>query len=147
VPDERWTGPDLSGYSVTDRAAYEWYLSDHPWARTERLRRAEADCAGAVARAAEVRAWSERVDGADLAGRDPVAAAALRRLSATLRPLADRAQLRSLLDAAEPDDVRVIRLRAELTVRERASGDGEYRYPEQLIGPGAATRPPPGLGR
>jgi hypothetical protein len=56
VLDERWTGPDLSGYSVTDRAAYEWYLSDHPWARTERLRRAEADCAGAVARAAEVRA-------------------------------------------------------------------------------------------
>jgi hypothetical protein len=143
--DERWAGPDLSGYSVADRAAYEWYLSDHPWARAERVRRAEAASAPTLARAAEVRAWSERVDGAEPVGWAAGPLAALRRLSVTMRPLADRAQVRGLLDAAEPDDVRVVRLRRELVAREHGSGDAGYRYPEHLLGPAAEACPPPGL--
>lgn len=132
--------PDLSRYPLADCAAYEWYLSDHPWAVAERTRRLAARTNHELVNAAKLRASVERRRAANDAGefddsldgsRDSLVWAAEK-------------QLRAVLDSAEPDDVRVARLRRSLERRSRDEGDHTYVYPTRLIGPGAAAHPPPG---
>lgn len=136
--------PDLSHYDVADDDAYEWLLSDHPWAAAERRRRAQRYYAVQQRDAADVRHWTDTTDQHDQAGAD--VGQHMRRLSQLMRPIADEQQLRAQLDAAEPDDVTVARERQALVSKKRAEGEDTYEYPPHLIGRGAAAYPPPHIG-
>ena len=122
--------PDLRGYPTTDDDAYEWLLSDHPWAATERRRRAAVRHVEETAWAARVRQWIEDVD-----QRGSGAGSALADL---LRPSADLAGLRAEVRSAEPDDLAVHRDRAAF-VGDRCARGEDYHYPAHLLGPGAVN--------
>ncbi|MEN3308924.1 MAG: hypothetical protein V7603_5126 [Micromonosporaceae bacterium] len=140
--------PDLSKYSAIEDDAYEWFLSDHPWAVAERTRRRAASATAELEDAAKVRAWVDRTRAADAAGdlsdRPDGWRDSLVRLAESMGPVADENQLRTTLESAEPDDVWVAGLRRKLETRRRVAGDDAYVYPAHLIGPGAAAYPPPG---
>ncbi|SFQ81992.1 hypothetical protein [Amycolatopsis rubida] len=141
--------PDLSTFDSSPDDAYEWLLSDHPWARAERVRRAESGWDAELRNAGAVRDWTDRIDGADLRERyphDPEIAENLRGLAEIMRPLADTQQLNAHRDSAVPDAVRVHRLREQWATRQHIQGDQGYRYPARLLGPGAAAHPPPTSG-
>jgi hypothetical protein len=141
------TAPDLSDYDVTADDAYEWLLSDHPWARAERVRRAEAVRDAELRNAHTVRDWTDRMQATDLDTRhphNPEIAENLKGLAALMRPIADGQQVDAHLDDAVPDDVRVQRLRQNWVTHKNVTGDHGYRYPAHLLGPGAAAYPPPG---
>jgi hypothetical protein len=141
--------PDLSAYDTQPDDAYEWLLSDHPWARTERVRRAESGWDAELRNASDVRDWTDRIDGLDLQQRyphDPAIAENLRGLAKLMRPIADEQQLRAHLDTAVPDDVRVQQLRQKWVTHKHVQGEDDYRYPAHLIGPSAAAYPPPASG-
>jgi hypothetical protein len=116
----------LHNRSVTHDAFYEWLLSDHPDAKTERERRRSAHCQRQQEEAAVVRAWVDKINGlAD-------APQAARDLAATMGPLAARSAARAETDGAEPDDLYVARIRAEFETHMRVSGppdSWDYRYP------------------
>lgn len=121
-------------------AAYEWSLSDHPDARAER----EACRAEYIQHqrdsAARARAWAEKISAA------PDAPQNLRDLAATSASLADQADARAQAVEADPDEVRVAKLRAVYEGYMRNSGPAEawdYRYPQHLTGPEAASHPRP----
>ena len=63
-----------------------------------------------------------------------------------MRPIADEQQLRSHLDAAEPDELRVQRLRQQWVTHKQVRGEDTYHYPTHLTGPSAAAYPPPASG-
>jgi hypothetical protein len=142
--------PDLSQYCVVDAAAYEWLLSDHPWAVAERTRRHAAWAVRELGDAAKARAWvdqitgRERIAAGELDNRTDGWRYGLARLAELVGPIADETQLRVTLKEAEPDDLLVARLRRELEQRRRGQGEDGYVYPAHLIGPGAAAYPPPG---
>ena len=128
--------PDLRGYPTTDDDAYEWLLSDHPWAAAERRRRAEVRRIEETTRAARIRQWSDTVD-----RRGPGAGSALADL---LRPSADLAGVRAEVRSAEPDDLAVHRDR-EAYVRERCARGEDYHYPAHLARARRRELPPPRL--
>jgi hypothetical protein len=67
-------------------------------------------------------------------------------LADLMRPIADDQQLRAHIESAVPDDVRVARLREKWVTRKHVQGEGAYRFPSRLTGPGAAAYPPPTSG-
>lgn len=145
--------PDLREYDTTaSAAAYEWLLSDHPWAVAERERRRATNADRDLAEAAQVRAWADRTHTANATGQLAGHPAAYRdnlvRLADSMGPSADRAQLRHTLNAATPDDVWVAEERRRWAVHMRVSGEGpdNYVFPTHLTGPGAAAYPPPPEG-
>ena len=141
--------PDLSQYDTLPDDAYEWYLSDHPWARAERIRRIDAARTAELRNASDVRDWTDRIDGLDLQARYPRdrdIAENLRGLAALMRPIADQQQLRAHLAGAEPDEVSVRRLREDWVTRQQVEGNDTYHYPTHLTGPGAGAYPPPVSG-
>ena len=108
--------PDLSEYDAASPEAYEWWLSDHPWAVAERTRRHVATLQAELDQAAKVHAWIERTRTADAAGdladrpegwRDNLVG-----LAETMGPVVGDNHLRAAVESAEPDDLRVLRLRA-----------------------------------
>ncbi|MEU7823048.1 hypothetical protein [Catellatospora sp. NPDC049133] len=141
--------PDLSRYDASvSPEAYEWWLSDHPWAAAERTRRHAAEQQDELDRAERIADWIARTHAADASGdlvdrpdgwRDNLVG-----LATAVTPLAEEARLRATLDSAEPDDLRVVRLREALERKRRLEGEPQYAYPQHLQGPGAATYPPPG---
>ena len=134
------TGDGLHGRDVTDDAFYEWLLSDHPDARTERDQRRAATHQAETGRAAAVRAWVDKINA------QPSAPQTLRDLAASMGPLADQTLARTEARYAEPDDAYVTRLRAQHETHLQVSGppgSWDYRYPAYLTGPGAAAYPPP----
>lgn len=144
--------PDLSGYQIRiltpDDAAYEWYLSDHPWAVAERTRRREAEHRRQLETARKVQEWIERTRAADAAGelvdrpdgwRDNLVGLAENMASV----VADNHTVASV-ESAEPDDLWVANARRRLETARQVSGDWDYTYPAHLLGPGAAAYPPPG---
>jgi hypothetical protein len=137
------TGDELHGRDVTDNAFYEWLLSDHPDAKSERDRRRAATYQAETERAAAVRAWVDKINA------QPDAPQTLCDLAASMGPLADRAAAHAEEAYAEPDDVYVARVRAEHETYMQVSGppgSWDYRYPAHLTGPGAAAYPPPEPG-
>lgn len=134
------TSDELHDRDVTDTAFYEWLLSDHPDARTERDRRRSATYQADIDRAAAVRAWAGKVNA------QPDAPQPLRDLAATMGPLADQTTARAEARHAEPDDTYVTRIRTQHETHMRVSGPPgawDYRYAAHLTGPGAAAYPPP----
>jgi len=127
--------PDLSGYPATDDDVYEWLLSDHPWARAERRRRAQDRHTEDTTRAAQVRHWVDTTD-----QHSPGAPG--RTLAELLRPSADETHLRAEIRSAEPDDLSVQHDRKAYEQERRAGGE-DYHYPAHLIGPDAVRYPPP----
>ncbi|MER7015323.1 hypothetical protein ABT324_28150 [Saccharopolyspora sp. NPDC000359] len=140
--------PDLSSYDTSDPAAYEWLLSDHPWARAERVRRRAATTDAELATTTAVRAWTDRIDALDPTTRplDPAFTQRMRKLARIMRPLADQRETRVQHAAETPDDVLVQELRSKWEISRRVGDDPDYRYPPHLIGPGAAAYPPPASG-
>jgi len=131
---------DLHDRDVTDNAFYEWLLSDHPAAKAERDRRRTATHQAETSRAAQVRAWADKINAT------PDAPQTLRDLAATMGPLADQTLARAEACHAEPDDAYVTRLRAQHETHIQVTGPPstwDYRYPAHLTGPGAAAYPPP----
>ncbi|MGH3220087.1 MAG: hypothetical protein ACRDPY_15510 [Streptosporangiaceae bacterium] len=131
---------ELHERDVTDDAFYEWLLSDHPDAKAERDWRRAATYQAETGRAAQVRAWADKINA------QPGALQNLRDLAASMGPLADTSAARAEAHYAEPDDAYVTRLRAQHETRMRVSGppgSWTYRYPAHLTGPGAAACPPP----
>ena len=125
---------------ITDDAFYEWLLSDHPDAKAERDWRRAATYQADTTRAAQVRAWADKINA------QPDAPQTLRNLAATMGPLADQTTARAEAGHAEPDDTYVARLRAQHETRMQVSGppgSWDYRYPAHLTGPSAAEYPPP----
>src|SRR5579862_9083505 len=98
---------ELHGRDVTDDAFYEWLLSDHPDAKTERDLRRAATYQAETDRAAEVRAWADKINA------QPGAPQTLRDLAASMGPLADQTAARAEASYAEPDDAYVTRIRAQ----------------------------------
>ena len=134
------TSDELHSRDATGNAFYEWLLSDHPAARTERDSRRAATYQAETARAAAVRAWADKINA------QPDAPQTMRDLAATMGPLADQTTARAQASYAEPDDAYVTRLRAQHETHLRVSGppgSWDYRYPAHLTGPGAAAYPPP----
>lgn len=146
--------PDLSGYQITTAPhdpAYEWYLSDHPWAATERGRRREAELQFELNAAQKVQEWVDHTRAADAGGelvdrpdgwRDNLVA-----LAEGMAPVVADNHTRASVASAEPDDLWVARARRKLETARRVSGDHDYTYPIRLLGPGAAACPPPGWSR
>lgn len=133
-------GESLHGRSVIDDAFYEWLLSDHPSARAEREYRRAAYYEHQREMAAAVRAWADKVNS------EPSAPQAARDLAEWMGPRADQSALRAEIEAAEPDNVYVGRLRSDFETHMQVSGPPDayaYRYPEHLTGPSAASYPPP----
>src|SRR5215470_17105054 len=131
---------DLHDRDVTDDAFYEWLLSDHPAAQTERAWRRATHYQAERQRAAEVRTWADKINA------HPDAPQNLRNLAASMGPLADKTVARAEADYAEPDDLYVARVREQHETYMQVSGPPgahDYRYPAHLTGPGAAGYPPP----
>ncbi|WP_018588757.1 hypothetical protein [Salinispora arenicola] len=153
--NERTTGPgpmpDLSTYQVralSGDAAYEWYLSDHPWAAAERRRRRAAELQYEIDSARKVQEWIERTRAADAGGdladrpagwRDNLIA-----LAEGMAPVVAANHTHASFESAEPDDLWVANARRKLETSRRVEGDRTYTYPAHLLGPGAAAYPPPG---
>ena len=134
------TGDELHGRDVTDNAFYEWLLSDHPDAKSERDRRRAATYQADTDRAAAVRAWADKINA------QPDAPQTLRDLAASTGTLADETAARAEARHAEPDDAYVTRLRTQHETYMQVSGapgSRDYRYPAHLTGPGAAAYPLP----
>ncbi|MEU7802559.1 hypothetical protein AB0B10_25195 [Micromonospora arborensis] len=143
--------PDLSTYPVsrlTGDAAYEWYLSDHPWATAERCRRRAAELQYELDAASNVQAWIERTQAADavgdLAGRPAGWRDNLVALAEGMAPLAAANHTHASVESAEPDDLWVANARRKLETSRQVEGDRTYTYPTHLLGPSAAAYPPPG---
>ena len=130
----------LHDRSTTDDAFYQWLLSDHPDARAERDYRRRTYYEHQREMAAAVRAWADKVNS------QPSAPQAARDLAEDMGPRADQSALRAEIDAAGPDEVYVRRLRSDFETYMQVSGPPDahdYRYPEHLTGPSAASYPPP----
>jgi hypothetical protein len=97
---------DVHGRDATDDAFYEWLLSDHPAAHAERAWRRGTHYQAERQRAAEVRAWSDKINA------QPGAPQNLRDLAASMGPLAGKTAARAEAGYAEPDDLYVARARA-----------------------------------
>jgi hypothetical protein len=143
--------PDLSGYPITTAPcdpAYEWYLSDHPWAVAERARRREAELRYELDAAHNVQKWIERTQAADadgkLADRPPGWRDSLVALAEGMAPVVADNHTWASVASAEPDDLWTANARRKLETARRVSGDDDYTYPAHLLGPGAAAYPPPG---
>jgi hypothetical protein len=123
---------------------YEWLLSDHPDARSERDARRQAAHRDLTENAAAVQAWAAKINAT------PGAPQNLSDLAASLGPRAAASTARAEASYAEPDHAYVARLRAEHETYMQVSGPPgahDYRYPEHLTGPGAASlRCPPEPG-
>jgi hypothetical protein len=131
---------DVHGRDATDDAFYEWLLSDHPAAHAERAWRRGTHYQAERQRAAEVRAWSDKINA------QPGAPQNLRDLAASMGPLAGKTAARAEAGYAEPDDLYVARARAQHETHMRVYGPGcqpDYRYPAHLTGPAAANYLPP----
>lgn len=87
---------ELHGRSVDDDAFYEWFLSDHPDAAAERDWRREDHYLRERERAAEVRAWADKVNAQTDAPQT------VRDLAASLGPLADKTAARAEVDRPGP---------------------------------------------
>ena len=132
---------DLHHRSTLDDAFYEWLLSDHPDAKAEREWRRSTHLHRERGTAADIAAWADRVSGEP--GRHTQMA---RDLAATIGPMAKASAVRAEIEEAEPDDAYVARQRAEFETHMRVHWDHpdpDYRYPEHLTGPGAASYPCP----
>jgi hypothetical protein len=147
--------PDLSKYAVDQLRgddAWEWYLSDHPWAVAERTRRRAAELQRELETAQKVQAWIERTQAADAGGelvdrpdgwRDSLVA-----LAEGMAPVVADNHTRASVESAIPDELWVADQRRKLETTRRVSGvDRDYVYPAHLTGPAAAAYPPPGWVR
>jgi hypothetical protein len=139
--------PDLSRYSSLPDDAYEWFLSDHPWAVAERHRRHTEYYERERQNATDVLAWTEKIDQLEPSSTSRDFDGAARRLAESLRPMANKTLERNEADSAVPAEVSIIEDRRRLEISRRVSGDvDDYTYPAHLIGPGAAAYPPPASG-
>lgn len=129
--------PPLPHLSSVDDEAYEWLLSDHPWAAAERQRRRTAYHARELADADEALAITDRLQ------HNPDAGRGLQLVAGTVDRIARHSALRADIDDAETDATRTDRLRQRYVTIRRNSGDHDYQYPAHLLGPGAADYPPP----
>jgi hypothetical protein len=126
---------------VESGAAYEWLLSDHPDARTERGRRREATYTSERERTGKVLAWVAKINAAADAPE------AMRDLAATMGPLATASAARAEADHAVPDADHVTRARTNWETYMQVSapdGSWDYRYPGRYVGEAAASQPRPG---
>jgi len=137
--------PDLSRYDSVPDDAYEWFLSDHPWAVAERHRRRADYYERERQNAAEVLAWTDKIDRLEPGARIIDFDGAARRLAESLRPMASKTLQRNEADSAVPDEISIVEDRRRLEIS-RQNSDPDYTYPEHLIGPGAAAYPPPASG-
>lgn len=128
---------DLHHRSPLDDAFYEWLLSDHPDAKTEREWRRSTSLQRTRGTAADVAAWADRVS-AEPERHTQMA----RDLAATIGPMAHASAVRAEVDEAEPDDAYVARKRAEFESH-MGWDHPDYKYPAHLTGPSAAGYPPP----
>jgi hypothetical protein len=131
--------PDLSGYDTSAPAAGEWMLSDHPWAETERARRAGA------AEGVEFGLGLRLVDlGRNLPEHVPVGEedTVAQWLNAVFVQLNVIEANRIVSDAAGGGDLDTARRHWEAVRRD--AGEADYVFPARLLGPGAADVPPPG---
>ena len=124
-------------HRTLDDAFYEWLLSDHPAAKTEREWRRSTHLQRQRGTAADVAAWADRVS-AEPERHTQMA----RDLAATIGPMAHASAVRAEIDEAEPDDAYVVRKRAELESH-MWRDHPDYKYPAHLTGPSAASYPPP----
>jgi hypothetical protein len=131
----------MTGYEVSaEDRFYEWLLSDHPDARAERDARRQAAYRDLTENAAAVRAWAAKINTA------PGAPQNLRDLAASMGPRAAGTAARAEAEHGEPDETYVARARARHETFMRVSGPvgaHDYRYPEHLTKPGAASYPRP----
>lgn len=124
--------PALEGMSVVDPDAYEWLLSDHPWATAERTRRRDAHHRREVAEADAVLAVCDRLAGGSLD-----------RLADTVAPIARDARRRAATKAEVDDASHVAEARRRWETAQRVEGRWGYEYPSHLVGLAAADFPPP----
>ncbi len=122
---------------AAERAFYEWLLSDHPQAATERARRQARYHANEADQVGRLRDWVARTRA------NPDAGKPARRLAQATERLLDRRAARLAADRAEPAPARLARLRRQLELAERAGGDPDYRYPARYLGAQAAQQPIP----
>ena len=129
------------GYEVSaEDRFYEWLLSDHPDARAERDARREAAYRDLTENAAAVQAWAAKINATAGAPQN------LRDLAASMGPRAAGTAARAEADYAEPDETYVARARARHETYMQVSGPigaHDYRYPQHLTGPVAASYPRP----
>ncbi len=143
--------PDLANYGTGMEKEYEWLLSDHPWARAERIRRATDFYA------AELHADPEPTEPPRPGEPHPIVEEEISGVPSELAesvgglaeplvdPVADPHQLPYTVGDAEPDEVAVLRRRIEYVEYRREHGDPNYQYPNDYVGPAAAEHAPPGL--
>src|SRR5699024_2117114 len=94
--DDDW--PPLDNLDVSNDAAYEWLLSNHPWARSERIRRRAEYLARRIAEADEVVAISDQLTETTEPGHP------LYDLAERVRPTAEAQALAAQIDQAVEDD-------------------------------------------
>jgi hypothetical protein len=122
--------------SAQDRF-YEWLLSDHPGAVSERARRRLDN----QVREAEERAVLRRFIARTHASPD--APTTVRALAGTAGWLAERSEQRLATKSARTDAERVATARQDWETSRRVQVDGDYRYPARYLGTQAAHQPIP----
>ena len=142
MPDDhdssgRW--PPLDHLDLTRDDAYEWLLSDHPWARTERHRQRHDHHTRTSHDTTLLTAWSDRINHQPRADDSE----AVGRLAHTdAGNLARDEALRADINDAEPE-VLVATARRRLEAARHTAGDPHYTYPTRLLGPAAHNVPCP----
>jgi hypothetical protein len=116
---------------------YEWLLSDHPEAHSERARRRAASQAHQAHGREVLAGFIGRNDA------DPAAPESIRGLVKTARWLLDRQAQRQAADAALSEAERLGRMRADFELERRTGGVPGYRYPARYLGARAARQPIP----
>ena len=139
--------PDLSGYDTSSLAAREWLLSDHPWAVTERARRAAAARGHDFALLVRTELFAEHVARIHPDEVDEVTEQRLHNALAELRmPMEVTLLVRDAHGQGQADGQAAVEAeRARLQDQRRDAGDIGYRFPARLMGPSAESIPPPGF--
>lgn len=121
---------------------YEWLLSDHPAAASERARRRLDHQLAEAIDLERLRGWLAKIDRLAKDGRP---------LGDSVRRLAEQARTRLIPNAEQrlaaltntSDQVRVHRARQEFETSLQVGRDPDYRYPSRYLGTQAADQPIP----
>ena len=125
-----------------DDQFYEWLLSDHPAAVSERARRRLDHQLAEAIDLARLRDWLAKIDQLAKDGR-PLGDSVWRLAEQARTRLIPKAEQRLAALTADPDPVRVHRARREFETSLQAGKDPDYRYPARYLGAQAARQPIP----
>jgi hypothetical protein len=125
-----------------DDRFYEWLLSDHPAAVSERTRRRLNNQLVEAIDLARLRGWLAKIEQLAKDGR-PLGDSVWGLANQTRTRLIPNAEQRLAASLGEPDQAWVRRSRHDFETSQKVGKDPDYRYPAHYLGAQAAHQPIP----